>query len=389
MIATRRKFGPGRLEPTASGYLATWTDAGGTRRRRILSTDKRVAERAFVALVRERDLASLGLGDEGRMDTGLADLRERYLADLRSHTKPDHVRRIAHVTEKLIEAVKVPTVLGLRPEAVLQYRQRRIQEGAAARTINLEVGGFRSMIAWAVKSGIVPKNPLANLTPLPAGKAQEKRPRRALTRDEIERLLKAAEAIDARTAAAGYGCGGLRIPQAPLWRALIWTGARWGELTSAKWADLEDGTLRLRASTTKNGKPRVIPLVSTVARDLDELRALHGDLPRGDGFIFLGPRGKPVRQAYRRALYRFHELLAEAGISGTDGLGRKLDIHALRHTFASELGRAGVGLTQAQVLLGHSDPRLTAQIYMHLGVDDLRGAVGRLQAGRAGSARTA
>ncbi len=378
MIATRRKFGPGRLEPTASGYLATWTDAGGTRRRRILSTDKRVAERAFVALLRDRDLASLGLGDEGRMDTGLVDLRERYLADLRSHTKPDHVRRIAHVTEKLIEAVKVPTVLGLRPEAVLQYRQRRIQEGAAARTVNLEVGGFSAMLNWAAKAGIIPKNPLSNMSPLRAGKAQEKRPRRALSREEIEKLLQAAEAIDARTAAAGYGCGGVRIPQAPLWRALVWTGARWGELTAARWSDFENGALQLRASTTKSGKPRVIPLVPTVLHDLEELKALHGGLESGEGYIFLGPRGKPVCRAYRRALYRFHELLDAAGIPHTDAIGQKIDIHALRHTFASELARSGVGLTQAQVLLGHSDPRLTASLYTHLDIHDLRGAVAKL-----------
>ena len=53
----------------------------------------------------------------------------------------------------------------------------------------------------------------------------------------------------------------------------------------------------------------------------------------------------------------------------------KLDIHALRHTFASRLCRAGVGLVHAQNLLGHSDPRLTAAIYTHLDIEDLRKAV--------------
>lgn len=62
----------------------------------------------------------------------------------------------------------------------------------------------------------------------------------------------------------------------------------------------------------------------------------------------------------------------------TGPVRRMIDIHVLRHTFASELGRAEVGLTQAQALLGHSDPRLTSAIYTHLGVEDLRGAVGRL-----------
>ena len=58
-----------------------------------------------------------------------------------------------------------------------------------------------------------------------------------------------------------------------------------------------------------------------------------------------------------------------------------MDIHALRHSFASELGRAGVGLTQAQALMGHSDPKLTAALYTHLCVEDLRDAISRLGRG--------
>ena len=58
-----------------------------------------------------------------------------------------------------------------------------------------------------------------------------------------------------------------------------------------------------------------------------------------------------------------------------DEHGRKVDLHALRHTFATRLARAGVELVQAQKLLGHSDPKLTAEVYTHLAPDDLRGAV--------------
>ncbi len=105
---------------------------------------------------------------------------------------------------------------------------------------------------------------------------------------------------------------------------------------------------------------------------------LCGRTPLPADYVFLGPRGLPVCRSDRRALYRFHELLAEAGTPATDGVGQKLDFHALRHSFATALGRAGVGLAQAQALLGHADPRLTAAVYMHLGVEDLRGAVAKV-----------
>lgn len=51
---------------------------------------------------------------------------------------------------------------------------------------------------------------------------------------------------------------------------------------------------------------------------------------------------------------------------------------ALRHTFGTRLIRMGVGLAQVQYLMGHSDPKLTAQVYTHLDVEDLRGAIDAL-----------
>jgi integrase len=39
------------------------------------------------------------------------------------------------------------------------------------------------------------------------------------------------------------------------------------------------------------------------------------------------------------------------------------------------MARRGVPLVVAQRVLGHSDPKLTAKVYTHLEVDDLRVAV--------------
>src|SRR5262249_25088343 len=50
------------------------------------------------------------------------------------------------------------------------------------------------------------------------------------------------------------------------------------------------------------------------------------------------------------------------------------DFHALRHTFITSLGRAGVELRTAQELAGHSSPIQTAR-YSHRRLHDLAGAV--------------
>jgi integrase len=327
-------------------------------------------------------------------------VRDAYMQEMESWASPAHLKRIRGILKRLIDDIGDMRVLDLRQDRLLVYRQRRLRQGRANRTVNQECGALKAMLTWAAQCGLIGRDPLANLKPLPSGKAHEKAPRRALTADEIATVLEAAERIDerlrARHAAEKSIADGGRgrafrekrrrpyVPQGPLWRALLYTGARWTELTSTRWGDFDEAeqTLTLRPATTKNRRGRTLPLLDAVAEDLAGLREIHEKLlgrpPRADEHAFLGPRGKPVINSYRRALYRFHALCQEAEIEVLDQLGRKIDIHALRHTHASMLARAGVGLTQAQHLLGHSDPKLTASLYTHLEVRDLRGAVEKL-----------
>jgi integrase len=221
--------------------------------------------------------------------------------------------------------------------------------------------------------------------------------RRALSDDEISRFLAAAEADDAecsaRAAAARtihvHGRGAAyaarrrpeRVPQAPLWRALLETGARWGELTQVTWADLAAGrcTLTLRAASTKSGRSRVIPLRVEVHDEVVALRAIHQRVrlrvvQPGDR-VFLSPDGADWAAYTTNARRLLRRILERAGIERFDSQGRVVDIHALRHTAASRMARRGVPLVVTQRILGHSDPKLTARVYTHLEVEDLRAAV--------------
>jgi len=51
------------------------------------------------------------------------------------------------------------------------------------------------------------------------------------------------------------------------------------------------------------------------------------------------------------------------------------DFHANRHTFITNLARAGVPLSTARKLARHSDPKLTSTIYTHLEVHDQAAAI--------------
>ncbi len=394
---TGRRFGGGRLLKRKDGaYVGVWTDASGTRRRRVLSTDRRVAERALALAVRDRDLATLGLKSEDAQLSRLSELAEKYLPDLETRTSKRHFQRIQDVLGRVIAAVGDPTVRDLNAAAVMSYRQRRLREGAARRTVNLEAGALGAMLRWSLLAGLVGANPIAALKPLPTGPAYEVHTRRALGADEITAFLRAAEDAD-RDAVAHLGRRPgqarryhgehrrPRIPQLPLWRALLFSGARWTELVSCRWADY-DATARLltlRASTTKNRRGRVLPLMDAVADDLERLRGLHAALygrePLPTEPLFLGPAGKPILGNETRARWRFRQVLKRAGIARVDALGRWMDVHALRHSYATLLARSGVALTDAQRLLGHSTPVLTARVYVHAEVEDLRRAVEKVR----------
>ncbi len=81
--------------------------------------------------------------------------------------------------------------------------------------------------------------------------------------------------------------------------------------------------------------------------------------------------------------------LKAAGIPKTDAQGYTLDIHCLRHTFATLLARSGVSPATAQKLMRHSDTRLTMNVYTHLHLADTAGAVEALpKIGTAANAAT-
>ena len=70
--------------------------------------------------------------------------------------------------------------------------------------------------------------------------------------------------------------------------------------------------------------------------------------------------------------------VAAAGIAKVDERGRTVDVHALRHTFASHLMAAGVAPRTAQAAMRHSTLELTTRTYTDPKLLDVAGAVNSL-----------
>ena len=390
-----RPHGLGRLARRNAQWVLYYSDATGRRRQKALGADKRVAERRRLEIIRRRDMELDGLGPAEGQNLELEEVAEQYLEDLTARVSSGHEKNIRLRLARTLLELDGLRIRDLRPMHLIRLRNEALAAGRSNRTANLIVETVKSMLKWAVETGLIAASPVQNVKKLPEGRGHQVCNRRAMNDDEIKRFLEAVRADDQRAALLLEGKSQARVPQEPFWVAILDTGARYGELRQATWGDISqrEGLLVLRAENTKSRKARVIPLTERLRAALKKLQVaqqeLLGRLPQVTDHVFLSPTGSPWGRYTTNPMRIFDRVLERAGIPRVDARGQKLDIHAMRHTFATRLARKNVGIPQAQQLLGHSDPKLTASIYTHLDADDLRGAIAALDAEGPSQRRTA
>lgn len=168
-------------------------------------------------------------------------------------------------------------------------------------------------------------------------------------------------------------------------RFLLDTGARLGEALDVGPADLsvvkdtagnEVGLVTFARYRTKNDKPRSVPLTNAT---LAVLKGLEGDLGvrKGTGKAVFFPI-KEMTVWYMWSNIR--EDLAKLGFDIGD-----VTLHTLRHTCLSRLAQGGMDLIRLQIWAGHSDPKITAERYIHLRPVDLLGGLNILQGSNGGN----
>jgi len=163
------------------------------------------------------------------------------------------------------------------------------------------------------------ENPLSALSL----KGSSPRRERRLGPDELERLIDAAKL--SRTP--------LLIPI--ILFALV-TGMRRGEILGTRWQDVDWATKSLLIPSSKNGYPRVIPLVEEALHILDRL-------PRKAEHVF-PMHANALRLSWGRLRRR----------AGCDDL----HFHDLRHEAISRFFEAGLSTPEVALISGHRDPRM-------------------------------
>ena len=133
---------------------------------------------------------------------------------------------------------------------------------------------------------------------------------------------------------------------------MLLQGLRSGEVLALNRDDLllSEGQLRVRG---KGNKLRFLPLAPETIQLLDHyLRPERPDLGTTALFVSLkGPRrGARMTPAGIRSLFRYHRQTTGVALANP---------HRFRHTFASDMVRAGISLPALMQLMGHADIQTT------------------------------
>ncbi len=376
-------------------YYIRFKDLDGRWKREKGYTDKRATVEKAHSMQTRLDQRQEALdphkeSHERPLSDHLDDWRENLLA---RNVDPAEVSRAVNRVRAVFEGCGFNRITDLSATNVEEYlaaRRNDKKRPMAARTHNFHVQALRRFSAWLVKKGHTDKDRMAEVVMLTITDEDQTHTRRALTQEEFSRLVNAAE--------RGAELQGIPGPdRAMLYILAGWTGYRRAELASLTLRSfILDGptpSVGVKAGYTKNSRVATIPLHPVVVErvrawletkeaidqraPLFQLRTAGGawrrtaDLMRAD---LAAARAAWIDEGDRVARERSDFLTYQ------DENGAFADFHANRHTFITNLGRAGVSLGMAQKLARHSDPKLTANIYTHLEVCDQAAAIQSLPA---------
>lgn len=385
--------------------IARWTDADGKEQRAEVNHHRRFGDRVvlsesrcwYVAYQGEHGrryakaysdrAASLALGerlerDAARRREGLVDRYDdhlktsidRHLADFLASrpaqaTCGRHNQQLRNRITRIITGIKATRLQELEPVAIERFLG---EQKIVGHTRNEYVANIKSFSRWAVESGRLRSDPLALLKKTPRSKIENVHPRRALSREEIIRLLDAALSrplVEKAIVRTGKNKGNQIAKVHPRVKArmerlgrerrlcyllALWAGLRRSEVKLLRWDDLHlvgpTPYIQLRAATTKAKRADTLVIHPELA---EALIAARKERSEGDRVV----RTVPDMKAFRADL-------KYAQIPEGDEKTGYVDFHSLRKTLSTMMASAGMSQRVRQSHMRHTDPRLTENTYM-------------------------
>jgi integrase len=235
-------------------------------------------------------------------------------------------------------------------------------------TVNRYLASLSSVLNYAMEHEIIDAHPMKGGKVKMLTEAGGRT--RILTADEEVRLMDAARASS-------------WLMLALFVRMCLTTAARKSEILNLRWKQLrlEDSIAVL--STTKNGRPRALPLVADVRAALEDAAKVKP--VRGD-YVFFDPHN-PERPKNINSAWRICRESAGLLNDRDDPLDR-VYLHSTRHTAVTRMLKGGANLAQAAAVSGHQTLAMLKR-YEHLAASDAVDIAEKHLAGKAddGAAR--
>jgi integrase/recombinase XerD len=212
-------------------------------------------------------------------------------------------------------------------EAFIEHEQDR---GMMLSTVRTRLHCVNAFLGYAMDAGVVRAEVLARRIRL---RKPDTLPR-AIDADDVKQLLSVIDNPRDRA----------------MIMVLLRTGMRIGELLNTKMRDLH--TKDRRIDIYEGEKNRIGRVVYLSDDAMDVLKVWIGMRDNRNEFLFYAQGRKNM--AYSTARLIFDRCVTQAGLSH-----KGFTLHALRHTFASELLNAGMRIECLQPLMGHTSLDVT------------------------------
>jgi integrase len=261
-----------------------------------------------------------------------ADFMQDHAKNLRTRDEMQrklNVELLPHWGDRPIASITRAEVKALLRE------KARVSPIAANRLLAL----ISKIFTWALDEETIEASPAVRLP----RHAKEQERERALTADEIKTLWKALGKLD--------------YPFGAVFRMLLVTGQRRGEVADMKWSEIDGDGWKLPGVRVKSSQGHLVPL-SSLAREI--LRCV----PRTGEHVFTAYRDKPL-QGWSKAKSKADGLCAEPLAPWR--------IHDLRRTAATHMRSLGVDRLVVSKVLNHAESGIT-RVYDRYAADPEKAA---------------
>ena len=234
-------------------------------------------------------------------------------------------------------------------DLIRDWMESLMDKGNSASTINKNLSALRSFYRFALKRGLVKKDPAHAVT----GPKKSKPLPQFLREGEMDRLLDGLE----------WDSSFNNVRARTILILFYETGLRRSELVGLDDKDIDYDAAQLKV-TGKRNKQRIVPFGAELAEQLKSYQAVRREkFGETCGAMFLSDKGERIsgEQVY---------LIVRKYLSMVTSL-KKRSPHVLRHTFATAMLNNGAGLESIKNLLGHASVS-TTEIYTHTTFEQLK-----------------